>query len=183
MTRTGRSGSSQQVRRVEERLRRSGAKGLALLAAIGITFGIAAPAFAQSPESSVRGVVTEVSRSAEVVLVEEDPSDRSGSAKGQFAVTEKTEILEQRDGDLSPVPFEALRVGQTVEATYDGPVAESYPTQGIAGRIVILGEDRSGALTALPDTGGVSPLVLGVLLIGGTLLVRWVTGYPLRQAL
>jgi hypothetical protein len=77
-----------------------------------------------------------------VVLVEEDPSDESGSAKGQFAVTGETEILEQRDEDLVPVSFEALRVGQMVEATYAGPVAESYPTQGIAGRIVILDRDR-----------------------------------------
>jgi len=35
---------------------------------------------AEPPENSVRGLITEVSRSAEVVLVEEDPSDESGSA-------------------------------------------------------------------------------------------------------
>jgi len=58
---------------------------------------------AEPPENSVRGLITEVSRSAEVVLVEEDPSDESGSAKGQFAVTGETEILEQQGGDLAPV--------------------------------------------------------------------------------
>ena len=65
-----------------------------------------------------------------MVLVEEDPASRSGLAKGEFAVTDETEILEQRGEDLVPVPFEKLRVGQKVEATYTGPVAESYPTQG-----------------------------------------------------
>ena len=152
-------------------LRRSGTRGLAALAALGIAF--ASPAMAQSPDNGVRGVVTEVSRSAEFVVVEEDPSDRSGSAKGEFAVTEETEILEQRDGDLAPAPFEALRVGQTVEATYAGPVVESYPTQGVAGRIVILAESRGDAPAALPDTGGAPALALGVSLIACGLLVRY----------
>src|SRR3712207_5210945 len=105
---------------------------------MGIAFATAAPALSEPPENSIRGLITEVSRSAEVVLVEEDPSDRSGSAKGEFAVTGETEILEQRGGNPAPVSFEALRAGQMVEATYAGPVAESYPTRGIAGRIVIL---------------------------------------------
>jgi hypothetical protein len=133
---------------------------------------LAAPALAQSPENSIRGEITELSRSAEVVLVEEDPSDESGSAKGEFAVDGETEILEQRDGDLAPVAFEELRVGQVVEATYSGPVAESYPTQGVAGRIVILDEDGTdnGGLATLPNTGG-APLA-GGLLIGALLALR-----------
>ena len=153
---TGRSGSS---------LRRWLVLSVAVLG-----MALAAPALAQSPETSIRGEITELSRSAEVVLVEEDPSDESGSAKGEFAVDGETEILEQRDGGLAPAAFEELRIGQMVEATYSGPVAESYPTQGVAGRIVILDEDRTdnGGLATLPNTGG-APL-LGVLLIGGALL-------------
>ena len=154
---TGRSGSS---------LRRWLVLSVAVLG-----MALAAPALARSPETSIRGEITELSRSAEVVLVEEDPSDESGSAKGEFAVDGETEILERRDGDLAPVAFEELRVGQVVQATYSGPVAESYPTQGVAGRIVILEEGRvdNGGLATLPNTGG-APL-LGVLLIGGALLV------------
>ena len=154
---TGRSGSS---------LRRWLVLSVAVLG-----MALAAPALARSPETSIRGEITELSRSAEVVLVEEDPSDESGSAKGEFAVDGETEILEQRDGGLAPAAFEELRIGQMVEATYSGPVAESYPTQGVAGRIVILEEGRvdNGGLATLPNTGG-APL-LGVLLIGGALLV------------
>ena len=155
-------------------------KGLALLAALGVVFAAAAPALAASPESSIRGTITEVSRSAKVVLVEEDSASQSGLAKGEFAVTDETEILEQRGEDLVPVPFEKLRVGQKVEATYAGPVAESYPTQGVAARIVILEREQSDALTVLPDTGGGMLLVSSVLLIGGALLVRRVAGYSLR---
>ncbi len=148
------------------------AGGLALLGGLGVAF--APLAMAQSPENGVRGVVTEVSRSAEVVLVEEDPSEQSGSAKGEFAVTEETEILEQRDGQLAPVDFEVLRVGQMVEATYDGPVAESYPTRGVAGRIVILAEGPAdNGLPALPDTGGAAALAAGALLIACGLVVRY----------
>ena len=162
MTRTGRSGSSLQRPKAWSWLVLS-------VAALGVV--LASPALAQSPENSIRGEITEISRSAEVVLVEEDPSDESGSAKGEFAVTGETEILDQRGG--GPAAFEELRVGQLVEATYSGPVAESYPTRGVAGRIVILEGDRTdgqdgGGLSALPNTGGV-PLA-GVLLIAGALL-------------
>jgi hypothetical protein len=152
-------------------------RGLTLLAALGMVLAAAAPALASPPESSIRGTITEVSRSAKVVLVEEDPASKSGLAKGEFAVTDETEILEQRGEDLVPVPFEKLRVGQKVEATYAGPVAESYPTQGVAARIVILDREQSDALTILPDTGGGMLLVSSVLLIGGALLVRRVAGY------
>jgi hypothetical protein len=57
-------------------------------------------------------------------------------------VTGETEILQQRGGNLAPVSFENLRVGQMVEATYIAPVAESYPWQGRAGRIIILDGGR-----------------------------------------
>jgi hypothetical protein len=174
MTRAGRSGSS---------LRRPKAWSWLVLSVAAL--GMADPALAQSPENNIRGEITEVSRSAEVVLVEEDPSEESGSAKGEFAVTDETEILDQRDGDLAPAAFEDLRVGQLVEATYSGPVAESYPTQGVAGRIVILEGGRTddpddGGLSVLPNTGGVPLPLLGVLLIGSALLARRVAGYSLR---
>ncbi len=58
-----------------------------LLAILVLALAASPPALAEPPENSVRGFITEVSRSAEVVLVEEDPSDEWGSAKGQFAVT------------------------------------------------------------------------------------------------
>ena len=148
------------------------AGGLALLAVLGVA--MAPLALARSPANGVRGVVTEVSRSAEVVLVEENPSEESGSAKGEFAVTDATEILEQRDGQLAPVDFEVLRAGQMVEATYDGPVAESYPTRGVAGRIVILAEGGADhGLPTLPDTGGSAALAAGALLVACGLVVRY----------
>ena len=167
MRRAGRSGS---------RLRRAGIWVVLSVAALGM----ASPALAQSTGSSIRGEITSVSRSAQVVLVEEDPSEESGSAKGEFAVDGETEILEQRDGDVASMAFTELRVGQVVEATYSGPVAESYPTRGIAGRIVLLDEDGAGNKSGggpavLPDTGG--PALAGVLLLVGALLARRVARF------
>ena len=86
--------------------------------------------------SEVQGTITSISGS--VVLVEENPADESGSAKGAFTVTDETYIF-RRYGDLQiAVSFDDLRVGQPIIATYTGPVAESYPAQGTAGSIVIL---------------------------------------------
>ncbi len=85
----------------------------------------------------VLGTITSISGSA--VLVEEDPSAAGSGDKGYFTVTEETEISKLLGGDaLAPAAFGDLAVGQTVEATYAGAVAESYPTQGNAASIAIL---------------------------------------------
>ena len=62
-------------------------------------------------------------------------------------MTEETAILRQQGDELVPGTFDDLQAGQHVAATYAGPVAESYPTQGTAGSIVVLespGEDLGG---------------------------------------
>jgi hypothetical protein len=128
---------------------------------------------ASTVQNSIRGYITDVSPSARVVLVEEDPSDASGSEKGEFAVAGGTAIFKQRDGERSVAAFDDLRAGQLVEALYAGPVAESYPTQGLAGNIVILDDSQSAppgdiGPSVLPDTGGVRlPVIAVVLLISG----------------
>jgi hypothetical protein len=97
--------------------------------------------------TGVLGTITSISGSA--VLVEEDPSTAGSGEKGYFTVTEETEISRLVGGDaVAPASFEDLAVGQPVEATYAGPVAESYPTQGNAASIVILGEDAGEEETA-----------------------------------
>ena len=151
-------------------------KKLILLTAIlAMTLAGAVPALAQGTPSgsgtasedqsargadavnSIRGTITSISGS--VVLVEEDPADESGSAKGAFTVTDETRIYERQDDKQVATTFEDLKVGQTVLATYAGAVAESYPTQGEAESIVIL-EESSGdddPRCLLPegcDTGG-----------------------------
>ncbi len=113
-------------------------KLILLVTALAMTLA-AAPALAQSePVNGVQGVITNISGAA--VLVEENPTDEWGSAKGAFTITDETEILRQQGDEQVPATFDDLQVGQLVVATYVGPVAESYPTQGTAGSIVILEE-------------------------------------------
>ena len=133
-------------------------KLLRAMSMLAMMLASAATAVAQTESANgIQGYVTSISGS--VVLVEEDPGDESGSAKGAFTVTEDTEILRQQGGEQVPAALGDLQAGQTVLATYAGPVGESYPTQGEAGSIVIL-EESSGdddGRCLLPegcDTGG-----------------------------
>ena len=132
-----------------------------LLAIAMLTMTLASAATAAVAQTvsanSIQGYITSVSGS--VVLVEENPADESGSAKGVFTVTEDTEILRQQGGEQVSAAYGDLQAGQTVLATYAGPVGESYPTQGEAGSIVILEEssDDADGRCLLPegcDTGG-----------------------------
>ncbi len=121
---------------------------LALVAAI--------PALAQEEEPETRlddgppivGTITSIS--GDRILVEENPSVSvfeaspllSGGDKGYFTVTGETGIFGLLGGDAEvPISFDDLETGQLVAATYEGGIsAKSYPSQGIAGRIVVLSE-------------------------------------------
>ena len=99
----------------------------------------------ETPAEEPFGIVGSItSISGDSVLVEADPASQFEGDKGYFTVTEETGIFRLVGGDaLAPATFEELEVGQLVEATYSGPILESYPPQGGAGSIVIL-EDPSG---------------------------------------
>ena len=100
----------------------------------------AAVALAQEEPASYVGYITSIS--GDSVLVEEEPAGEWGGNKGYFTVTGETEILRLVGGDaVAPATFEELEVGQLVEATYSGPILESYPSQGEASSIMILEED------------------------------------------
>jgi len=81
---------------------------------------------------SICGVVT--SLAPDELLVEEDPEVDAGSAKAVMRFQESTRLL-YRDGRAAE--YAALKVGHTVSAWFDGPVAESYPVQAAAGVIVL----------------------------------------------
>jgi hypothetical protein len=130
-------------------------KSMLVVAVLVMAIAAAAPvALAQTEiANGIRGSITDISGA--VVLVEQDPTDEWGSAKGAFTVTEETEILRQQGDELLTAKFEELWVGQQVTATYVGPVAESYPSQGTAGSIIIL-EEPPGVefLCLLPEGCG-----------------------------
>lgn len=124
----------------------------ALLLAMALVAAVPALAQEEEPETELNdgppdlGTITSIS--GNTILVEEDPtvSFSDGSPllsegdKGYFTVTGETEISSLLGGDaVVPASFDDLEIGQLVAATYEGGVAAaSYPTQGIAGSIVIL---------------------------------------------
>ncbi len=73
------------------------------------------------------------------LLVKGVPLGTSGVDYALVRVTPETRILRQLGDHSGSVTFAALAVGQTVKVALVGAVAESYPVQGTAGAILILG--------------------------------------------
>ena len=72
------------------------------------------------------------------ILVEGNIENDTQFDKASIAITSETQIFEQVEQERHPATFEALQLGQKVEAWFTGPVAESYPVQAVASDIVIL---------------------------------------------
>lgn len=96
-------------------------------------------------ESFIKGEITQIDKSEfyNSILVEEntgvqEPSEPDGK-KIWFRLTDESEIFIRRSGgSLKETNVEALQTGQQVAGWADGPVADSYPQQGSAKRIVVL---------------------------------------------
>jgi hypothetical protein len=58
--------------------------------------------------------------------------------KASVTVKAETKVFINRDGELKPAEFAALKEGQKVEARFTGPVRLSYPVQADAVEITIL---------------------------------------------
>ncbi len=82
------------------------------------------------------GTITAIGRVAEgwTVRVEERPQELSGSAKGVFRVSERTDLRRAGGGSARSGD---LREGQRVRVWVTGPVMESYPVQARARLIVV----------------------------------------------
>ncbi len=71
------------------------------------------------------------------ILVEEVPGMESGGDKSMLAMPASARVLRRAEGGLVAAGFTELRVGQQVSAWFDGPVAESYPSQA-RGLVVVI---------------------------------------------
>lgn len=115
---------------------------LALLALVAFlvagcgTGNTAAPA---NPD--VRGTITSVSGSANSgsIFIDGTTLETTGIDKANVTIDSKTEILRRQGGKLQKARFSDFRVGQMAQATFTGPVLQSYPVQGTAHQVVILG--------------------------------------------
>ncbi len=91
----------------------------------------------------IRGMITSVTPgSGDVlgtVLIEGRIEPDTGYDKASVRVEEDTEIFMRQGTALVEATWSAVAEGLVVEAWFEGPVAESYPVQAKAGRIVITG--------------------------------------------
>ena len=69
------------------------------------------------------------------ILVEETPGVQQGD-KIYLRIEPETSLHGGPDG-ATPLDFDDLVVGDTVDVWVDGPVADSYPQQGVAQAVVI----------------------------------------------
>ena len=93
--------------------------------------------------ADVRGKITNVSTSASgavlgSILIEGKKEKDTSVDKAMTRITDKTAIFRMQNGKRVEAKFSDLKAGQTVEATFSGPVAESYPVQATAKEILIL---------------------------------------------
>lgn len=94
--------------------------------------------------ADIRGRITELHRSATgepplgSIRVEGALEADTRHDKASIRITRDTKIVKGRGGQR--MPFNSLTVGTLVEATFIGPVAESYPVQATASEVVILGD-------------------------------------------
>jgi hypothetical protein len=88
----------------------------------------------------VRGTITSVSGSATAgsIFIDGTTLETTGIDKASVTIDSKTEILRRQGGKFQKARFSDLRVGQTAQATFTGPVLQSYPVQGTARQVVIL---------------------------------------------
>jgi len=56
-----------------------------------------------------------------------------------ITITDETLIFRQDGNDLRRIAFQALENKQWVKIWFTGPIMESFPVQGTAGQVVIIG--------------------------------------------
>lgn len=87
----------------------------------------------------IRGWIKEIQMDEEEllihsILVEGEIEDDTQYDSAYVNITEETKILK----DDKEVNLDVLEEGLMVEVIFDGPVAESYPVQGAAKKIIII---------------------------------------------
>lgn len=94
-----------------------------------------------SPDTiGIRGKVTSVSENGETMsmLVEGSVTKDTTFDKASVSVTKDTAIIIRENNVDKPGDKSAIKEGATVEVVFTGEVAESYPVQGTAKKVIIL---------------------------------------------
>ena len=94
-------------------------------------------------DPDIRGVITSISDGSGDVIgsvrIEGTIDEDTSYDKAIVRVEGDTLLFRQVGSAMMEITFADLTVGQTVEAWFTGPIAESYPVQVKASQIVIVG--------------------------------------------
>lgn len=123
-----------------------------LLAVLGVIVFLAQACLSNSDDNNddpgepfITGIITEIEPSSERLLIEENPDVNgpldSGGNKIWLTVDNKTKLLRDENGSLRNCDFSCFEINDLASAWVSGAVAESYPLQGTASRIVIIGKN------------------------------------------
>jgi len=116
-------------------------RALALAAAAALTVALAACGPSMPTDTpGIRGTITTLAPTDDgVSLLVEGGTQPAGavSDKAQVAVDADTDLFAEDGSTLSGV--DELAEGDEVRVWFEGPVAESYPVQGRAGALQLLG--------------------------------------------
>lgn len=95
-------------------------------------------------EPFITGIITDIEPSGQQILVEENPdvtgTKENGGIKIWLSVDSDSALFLEKNGSLSDCEFSCFRINSLIHAWVSGAVAESYPLQGTAGKIVIIDE-------------------------------------------
>jgi hypothetical protein len=106
--------------------------GILLLSGCGI--------FNTCNEIHIRGEITSISRYGDTtsILIEGELEKDTAYDKASASVSSKTRIIDKRGGQETKTDAGILETGLTVEACFEGAVAESYPVQATAGSVFVI---------------------------------------------
>lgn len=88
----------------------------------------------------IRGVVKSIVQGKDgiTMLVEGKLEQDTSFDKASVTVNMKSAVLRDKTAVTGLLAFSEIKKGDTVEVTFDGPVAESYPVQGVAATVRIV---------------------------------------------
>lgn len=94
----------------------------------------------ETPQPAVNGEIIQIGDTSLLVTAYVTRDAQSFIDAYTLRVNEQTEIV---DADGSEIRFDELKVGTRVETWSVGPVAESYPLQATAAKIIVLEDDAT----------------------------------------
>ncbi|MCX6097072.1 MAG: DUF3221 domain-containing protein [Caldiserica bacterium] len=100
----------------------------------------AQPIVDESDKIGIRGVVTDIVQGKDgiTMLVEGELEQDTCFDKASVTVNMKSTVLRDNTPIAGLFTFSEIKNNDTVEVTFNGPVAESYPVQGVAATVRIV---------------------------------------------